>query len=151
MNRSEKAIFTNMCMIYDNDGRIIVQDRKNPNWPGITFPGGHVERGESFHHSVVREVYEETGLTISNPILCGIKQFQTKEEERYIVLFYKTNQFEGDIKSSEEGEIFWINKDELSQYNLANDFDKMFTVFESENVSEFNYIKKDNDWLIELL
>lgn len=151
MNRSEKAIFTNMCMIYDDNGRMLVQDRRNPNWPGITFPGGHVERGESFHHSVVREVYEETGLTINNPILCGIKQFQTKDEERYIVLFYKTNQFTGDIKSSDEGEIFWIGKDELSQYNLANDFDKMFTVFESEDISEFNYIKKDNEWLIELL
>jgi 8-oxo-dGTP diphosphatase len=151
MNRSEKAIFTNMCMIYDDNGRMLVQDRRNPNWPGITFPGGHVERGESFHRSVVREVYEETGLTINNPILCGIKQFQTKDEERYIVLFYKTNQFTGDIKSSDEGEIFWIEKDELSQYNLANDFDMMFTVFESEDISEFNYIKKDNEWLIELL
>lgn len=151
MNRSEKAIFTNMCMIYDDNGRMLVQDRRNSDWQGITFPGGHVEKGESFHHSVVREVYEETGLTINNPILCGIKQFQTKEEERYIVLFYKTNQFTGDIKSSDEGEIFWIVKDELSQYNLANDFDKMFTVFESEDISEFNYIKKDNEWLIELL
>lgn len=151
MNRSEKAIFTSMCMIYDNSGRILVQDRKNPNWPGITFPGGHVEKGESFHHSVVREIYEETGLTIQNPILCGIKQFQTFEEERYIVLFYKTNQFEGDLESSDEGDVFWINKDKLFDYNLASDFDKMFTVFESENLSEFNYIKKGDEWLVELL
>jgi len=74
MERSEKAIFTNMCMIY-KDEYILVQNRRDPNWPGITFPGGHVEQGESFVESVKREVFEETGLIIENPILCGIKQF----------------------------------------------------------------------------
>ncbi|MDF2822518.1 MAG: mismatch repair protein MutT [Clostridiales bacterium] len=91
MSNSEKAVFTNMCMIYDNDGNILVQDRRNPNWPGIAFPGGHVEKVESFTGSVIREVYEETGLTIKNPVLCGIKQFQTSNNERFVVLFYKTN------------------------------------------------------------
>ena len=64
MASSEKAIFTNLCMIYDDAGNLLVQDRKDPQWPGITFPGGHVEPGESFVESVIREVYEETGLTI---------------------------------------------------------------------------------------
>lgn len=73
MARAESAIFTNMCMIYDDKGNILVQDRKNPDWPGITFPGGHVEPGESFVCSVIREVKEETGLDIENPQLCGIK------------------------------------------------------------------------------
>ena len=43
MGRSESAVFTNMCMIYDNNGNILVINRKNPDWPGVTFPGGHVE------------------------------------------------------------------------------------------------------------
>ena len=47
MAREEKCILTNMCMIYDGS-RILVQDRKDPSWPGITFLGGHVESGESF-------------------------------------------------------------------------------------------------------
>ncbi len=51
MTRSEQAIFTNMCMIYNED-YILVQDRQNLDWPGITFPGGHVEYGESFVGSV---------------------------------------------------------------------------------------------------
>jgi 8-oxo-dGTP diphosphatase len=42
------------------------------NWPGVAFPGGHVEKGESFTDTVIREVQEETGLTISSPRLCGI-------------------------------------------------------------------------------
>lgn len=66
MAREEKTILTNMCMVYDDNGNVLVQDRVDPNWPGITFPGGHVEHGESFVASVIREVKEETGLDITN-------------------------------------------------------------------------------------
>ena len=64
-----------MCMIYDDDGNVLVQDRRDSDWGGITFPGGHVEKGESFTDEVIREVYEETGLTIETPQICGIKQW----------------------------------------------------------------------------
>ncbi len=145
MSRSEKAVFTNMCMIY-KDEYILVQNRRNPNWPGITFPGGHVEHGESFVESVKREIFEETGLAIENPILCGVKQFQTMQDERYVVLFFKTNQFEGELSSSEEGDVFWIKKEDLKKYELANDFLEMFSIFESDKVSEFYYYKEQNNW-----
>ena len=79
MQREELCILTNMCMIY-NDNQILVQDRKNPDWPGMTFPGGHVEREESFVDSVIREVKEETGLSISDVRLCGLKQFMEEDE-----------------------------------------------------------------------
>lgn len=138
---SEKAIFTNMCMIYDDDGNILIQDRLNKNWPGVTFPGGHVEPMESFHDSVIREIKEETGLTIRHPQLCGIKQFQTDQNERYIVLFYKTNEFQGELKSSREGEVFWIKREALLNYTLAEDFDEMIKVFEDEKLSECLYNK----------
>lgn len=137
-------------MIYDDDGRILVQDRRNPDWPGITFPGGHVEKAESFTNSVIREVYEETGLTIKNPLLCGIKQFQTDRDERYVVLFYKTNQFEGELTSSEEGNVFWIEKENLFDYQLANEFDKMYTIFESESLSEVYYYMLNGEGHLDL-
>lgn len=60
MSRTEKTIFTNMCMVYDDNGNVLVQNRLNPDWPGITFPGGHVDAGESFTDAVIREVFEET-------------------------------------------------------------------------------------------
>lgn len=151
MGRSESAVFTNMCMIYDNNGNILVINRKNPDWPGVTFPGGHVEKGESFVESVVREVKEETGLDIDNPQLCGSKQFQDKEDNRYVVLLYKTNRFSGQLKSSDEGEVFWIPRSELQNYNLSVDFMDMVKIFESDELSEFYYYKEDNTWRFKIL
>ena len=43
MERTEKVEFTNMCMVYDGD-EVVVIDRQKKDWPGITFPGGHVEK-----------------------------------------------------------------------------------------------------------
>lgn len=151
MAEMENAIFTNMCMVYDGAGNILVQNRRNPNWPGITFPGGHVEHGESFSGSVIREVKEETGLDIQRPVLCGVKQFQTKEDARYVVLFYKTDRFSGMLRSSEEGDVFWIKRSELETYSLADDFEKMLEVFESSEISEFYYSKCNGAWKAQLL
>ena len=151
MSRSEQAIFTNLCMVYDKAGNILVQDRKDPDWPGLCFPGGHVEPGESFVKSVIREVWEETGLTVENPILCGTKQFQTRRGERYVVFFYKTNRFSGELRSSDEGEVFWIPREDLHKYTLCDDFPDMVRVFEEDDLSEFYYYKENGEGKLKLL
>ena len=81
MKKPEKCILTNICLIYKGS-KLLVVDRKKKDWPGLTFPGGHVEKDEDFNSSVIREVKEETGLKIKNPILCGIEEFKTKKEDR---------------------------------------------------------------------
>ena len=148
MSRSESAIFTNMCMISDGSGNVLVQDRRNPDWPGVTFPGGHVEQGEAFTDSVVREVFEETGLTIENPQLCGLKQFQTREGARYVVFLYRADRFHGTLRSSDEGEVFWIPREKLPEYPTVPDFLDMVRVFEEPGLNEFFYT---NDWGVRLL
>ena len=148
MSRSEPAIFTNMCMISDGRGNVLVLDRRNPDWPGITFPGGHVEPGEAFTDSVVREVFEETGLTIEDPILCGTKQFQTHQNERYVVFLYKASRFHGELQSSDEGRVFWVPREKLPEYPLVPDFLDMVRVFETDTLNEFFYTK---DWGVRLL
>lgn len=147
MARSELAVFTNMCMIYDDEGNILIQDRRNKDWPGVTFPGGHVEKKESFVEAVTREVLEETGLTIQHPELCGVKQFQNGDDARYVVLLYKTKHFTGELRSSDEGEVSWIKQEDLLKYPLANDFEGMVKVMEEEKLSEFYYFEDENNEL----
>ena len=144
MARREIVTLTNMCMIYDDHGNILVQDRLDPEWPGITFPGGHVEPGESFTKAVIREVWEETGLTIEHPQLCGLKQFPENDGTRYIVMLYKANQFSGELQSSREGKVFWIKRSELENYPLAVSFDQMIHVFEDDLLGE-QYCHWDGD------
>lgn len=146
MAKNEIVVLTNMCMIYDDKGNIVVQNRVDPEWSGVTFPGGHVELGESFTQSVIREVYEETGLTISHPKICGIKQFPSKDGARYIVLFYKTDKFTGELRSSSEGKVFWINEKDLSNYPLAKDFEEMFEIFKNDDLQEYQWVRNGNDW-----
>ena len=148
---AESAIFTVMCMVEDGAGRVLAQDRKNPDWPGVTFPGGHVERGESFVAAAIREVKEETGLDIENPTLCGVKQFQTREDARYVVLFFKTDRFSGTLCSSDEGEVFWVEREKLLDYPLSHEFDRMLEVFLSEELSEFYYRRTPDGWECQLL
>ena len=146
MAKKQTCILTNMCMIADGE-KILVQDRRDPNWPGITFPGGHVEPGESFVESTIREVREETGLVVSDLRLCGIKQWTQKGGEyRYIVFFYKTETFSGELKASDEGEVFWIRKDELEQYTLADGFQQMYEIFAQDELSENYHWFEDGVW-----
>ena len=144
MARRETVVLTNMCMVYDNEGNILVQDRLDPNWPGVTFPGGHVEPGEAFTKAVIREVWEETGLTIEHPRLCGLKQFPEEDGTRYIVMLYKANQFSGELRSSCEGNVFWIKRGELENYPLAETFDQLIRVFEDDSLGE-QYVHWDGD------
>ncbi len=150
MSKSEKAIITVLCMVYDGN-KLLLQDRVKNDWQGLTFPGGHVEKEESFVQAVIREVYEETGLTIAEPRLCGVKQFQTEEEERYIVFLFKTDQFSGTLVSSKEGEMKWIDRGSLDQLTLVEDFTELLKVFDSESLNEFKYERQqDNHWIVRL-
>lgn len=151
---SERVILTNMCLVRDSKQRVVLQDRKSKDWPGMTFPGGKVEYRESFHDAVVREVFEETGLTIRQPVLVGTKQFQTENDERYIVLLYQATKFSGELISSIEGDVFWVNESELCTYNLAPDLMEMYKVMISSELTEFYYERQDNTdsgWQLKLL
>lgn len=151
MHPYEQAIFTNLVMVYDGQGNILLQDRKDPDWPGICLPGGHVEPGESFVASAIREVKEETGLDIQDLRLCGTKQFQNKDGARYVVFFFKTCHYSGTLHACEEGEVFWISRNKLTEYATVPDLEEMLKVFESEDLSEFYYYTEDAQWKLKLL
>lgn len=144
--RTENVELTVLCLIHKN-GEYLLQNRIKNDWKGYTLPGGHIEPGESIVDAVIREMKEETGLTIINPHLCGVKQFPI-EGGRYIVFLFETNRFEGELRSSEEGEMYWIKKAELQKINLVSDFYELLSVMLDENLSEFQYIVDGEKWRI---
>ena len=150
MSRQIPVTLTNMCMVRNGE-YVLVQDRTDPHWPGITFPGGHIESGESFTASVIREVYEETGLTIENPRLCGVKEWENSDGSRYIVLLYKADRFSGKIRSSHEGKVCWAALSSLPSLRLSLDFEKLLEVFLRDDLSEFYFEQTPEGWHDHLL
>lgn len=149
MGRNETVELTVLCLIQDGE-KILLQNRIKEDWKGYTLPGGHVEIGESFVDAVKREMKEETGLTIHNPRLVGIKQFPMKngkyEEGRYVVLLFKATEFTGEVGSSEEGLMEWIHYDQISKIDTVDDFEDLLDVMNDPNLTEFQYLVDGDDW-----
>ena len=146
MKRTETAELTVLCLIRKGN-EYLLQDRIKNDWKGFTLPGGHVEPGESIVDAVVREMQEETGLTVENPRLCGVKQFPI-EGGRYLVFLFVADRFSGEIVSSEEGAMHWVKKEDLPKVNLVNDFQELLEVMLDENLSEFQYVVEDGKWKV---
>lgn len=151
MSRTTPTILCNLCMVEDlENGKVVLQYRspeRYKKWSGYAFPGGHIEKGESLAESVIREVYEETGLTIVDPKLVAVKDWSLDDGGRYIVFCYKATEFTGQLRSSEEGEVSWVEKDQLEKLDLSYDMLPLLEVMEDPDLSEFYYRKRtDDDW-----
>lgn len=127
----------NMIMICRGDD-VLVLDRAASDWPGLTFPGGHVEPGESFLGSAVREAKEETGLTVKDPVLCGVVHWAAPDGDRYVEYLYRATDFSGEMLSgTDEGKIFWMSREELKRSDrLSPNFEHYLPVFFGDGFTE---------------
>lgn len=144
MRKTENVELTVLCLIHQKD-RYLLQNRLKEDWKGFTLPGGHIEKEESIVDAVIREMKEETGLVIRNPKLCGVKQFPI-ENGRYIVFLFRTDEFSGEVASSKEGEMVWVEKSELPKMNTVNDLFPLLRVMEEDDLTEFQYVIEDGKW-----
>ena len=145
-----KFKMANMCMIEDENGNVLVEERKK-SWQGLAFPGGKIENNESVYDSVIREIKAETNLNIKNLIFCGIKDwFDSKKNEKIIIFLFKTNDFDGVLlESSDEGKNYWVKKSELLKLNLSPGFENDLELFDNDNFEIF-WKELNNEWIREL-
>lgn len=118
MKNSEKNIrLTTLCYI-EHDGKYLMlyrnkkkNDQSEGKWLGV---GGKLESGESPEECVIREVYEETGLTLKSVKFRGIVTFVSDIWDNEFMFLYTSDEFAGNVKEvCEEGELSWISKDEV--------------------------------------
>lgn len=148
MDRRESMELTVLCLLH-RDGKLLLQNRVKPDWQGYALPGGHVEPGESIVDAVVREMREETGLTVLHPKLCGVKQFPI-DGGRYLVLLFETEEYTGTLRSSEEGSMEWVSREMLCEYPTVEDLAQLLDVMLRPDLTEFQYLVDGDNWQVRL-
>ena len=144
MERTERVILTNLCMICDGT-KVLVEEKTGKGADGIIFPGGHVEEHEPIVDAVIREIREETGLDIRNPRLCGVKEWINEDGSRYVVFLFRTDQYSGELRSSEEGRVFWLEKDEVLSSNCVWHMDSLMKIMADGAFPEL-FLDAADDW-----
>ena len=136
---------TTLCYIEKEDKYLMLHRVKKENdcnkdkWIGV---GGKFEEGESPEECLVREVYEETGLTLINYRFRGIVTFVSDEWEGEYMHLFTADAYEGELpeesmRDCEEGELVWVPKNEIENLNLWEG-DKIFLRLLQERESFFS-------------
>ena len=142
-----KAVeLVNLCMVLDKEKKnVLVLDKKHPVWGGISFPGGHVETGESLADAVSREVLEETGIRVGAPYLCGIVHWEPPHGERKLLFLYRAEaETEQPAAEAAEGRPYWLPVGQLKKVKLASGMEVFLRLLTDESVSEA-YTRQPND------
>jgi 8-oxo-dGTP diphosphatase len=114
-------ILATLCYIKRDGCTLMVYRDKKVNdihegkWNGL---GGKFETGETPEECVVREVLEESGLSIQHPKLCGLLMFPKFKGNDWYVFVFTVNEFSGELIDSPEGRLEWIPDEKILDLNL---------------------------------
>lgn len=125
------------CVIKDGDRLLMLKKPRRGWW---VAPGGKVEPGESLHEAVVREIAEETGLTIQDPMLRGVFTIILQDGDQLVdhwMLFtFYAEKFDGEVlEETEEGELAWVPVAELSERPMAEGDREFLPLFATSDQS----------------
>lgn len=128
-----------VCMIQDKD-KILLIDRQKDDFKGFIPPGGSVEFPESISECAVREVKEETGLTVRNLVFKGLNEYvNSTTKDRYMIFNYLTQDFEGELlENPPEGKLYWVPIEEARQLPMQQSFERRFPLFFEEGTFEIH-------------
>lgn len=150
----KKSPLTTLCYIEKDDKYLMLhrvkkqQDVNKDKWIGI---GGHFEKGESPEECLLREVKEETGLTLTSFSFRGIVTFYTTGWQTEYMCLYTADRFEGELTDCDEGTLEWVEKDRLMDLNLWEG-DKIFFKLLMEDAPFFSLkLSYDGDRLTEVV
>ncbi|GEO68215.1 8-oxo-dGTP diphosphatase [Levilactobacillus acidifarinae] len=138
MSRTQPVELVTMVLVQDpQTKRVLVEDKVNVPWKaGHSFPGGHVEVGESGLSAAIREVREETGLVLATAEFCGTCEwFDVPGGRRKLGLLYRSDQFSGELHASAEGRVYWLPESELTVENSAESLLTLLRVFHHETAA----------------
>lgn len=117
-------ILATLCYVKHDGKTLMVHRNKKPNdihagkWNGL---GGKFEAGETPEECVIREVFEESGLTIQKPKLCGLLMFPNFKGDDWYVFVFTASEFSGGAKApidSPEGRLEWIPDEKINDLFL---------------------------------
>ena len=140
-------ILSTICYIEKNDKYLMLHRTKKENdinknkWLGV---GGKFEEGESPEECIIREVKEETGLTLKEYQLKGIVTYVSTTWETEYMYVFTANDFEGDLIECNEGDLEWIEKEKIMQLNTWEG-DKIFVEKLLQNSNTFFSVKFEYD------
>jgi 8-oxo-dGTP diphosphatase len=115
------ASLTTLCYIEKDNAFLMLhrtkkeRDINKDKWIGV---GGHFEPDETPEECLLREVKEETGLTLTSWRFRGIVTFLSNEWHTEYMCLYTADQYEGDIIECDEGILEWVEKSRLDELNL---------------------------------
>ncbi|MCD7785855.1 MAG: 8-oxo-dGTP diphosphatase [Oscillospiraceae bacterium] len=144
-----------LCYIEKDDSYLMMHRVKKKNdlnhdkWIGI---GGHFEFGESPYDCVIREAYEETGVTLVNPKYRGIVTFVTDDTYDEQMHLFTCTDYEGDLNlDCNEGDLEWVKKSEIKNLPIWEGDKIFFKLLDSDELFFSLKLRYEGDKLAEVV